>query len=479
MRYLSTRGESPQRSFSQVLLQGLAEDGGLFVPQNTPRAPALERWRGLPFAELFAEVLFPFTAGAYAKETLLALARDAYAGFAHPEVTPLRSLGSLSLCELFHGPTLAFKDVAMQFLSRLLAHLPAGSVAPGLVLGATSGDTGAAAAHAFAAHGTAASAAGQSLPTFIFYPQGRIGVLVERQLLAATSDRVRAIALEGSFDDCQTLVKTLLADAAFRERFRPVAVNSINWARVIAQTPYYFFAYFRLLAAHPSMRCGDPVRFCVPTGNFGHLYAGFIAQAMGLPVERFVLACNANAILHRVVTSGCYGSDAVQRTLSPSMDIQRASNFERLLYDLVDGDVAQVRSWMGALQQKGTFTLSPQAHARLRARIVSVCVDDATTLAAIRHAHAEHGVFLDPHTAVGYHAAQTQPPGAPIILMATAHAAKFATAVRQALGEEPPLPSALASLPEHLPRKSLPVDLSLVKAEIESALESTVASCAG
>ncbi len=473
MRYVSTRGQCAPLPFRETVLAGLAPDGGLFLPEAVPDVSAqLAAWRELPFRELFQAVVAPYVAGALAPGLLAELVQRAYARFGHPEVTPVVPVGDVFVCELFHGPTLAFKDVALQFLGHLFEHFLAQREARLTIVGATSGDTGGAAIHSLRGR--------RGIEVFILYPRGRVTPVQERQMVTVPDENIHCVAVEGSFDDSQALVKGLFNDRAFNEEFSLGAVNSINWARVMAQIPYFFYAYFRVLDAcergtgtTAPMRLGDPVRFAVPTGNFGHVYAGLLARRMGLPVDRFVLATNANSILAELVHHGRYCKSEVRQTLSPSMDIQVASNFERYLFDLAGRDAAQVRRWLDALAERGGFALEPAERAAVQADFAAQAVSDAETVQTIAAVHAATGYLLDPHSAVGYRAAQTQrEPGRPVVAMATAHPAKFGAAIRKAIGHEPPLPPALALL-EDLPARVqvLPAELGAVRDYIRQVLQ--------
>ena len=470
MNYISTRGEAPPLSFEDAVMRGLAPDGGLFLPQSVPNmGDALPEWRGLPFAALFARVVAPYLGGALDAETLRAMADRSYAVFSHPDVTPVVRVGSQHVCELFHGPTLAFKDVALQFLGNLFEHFLARRGERLTIAGATSGDTGSAAIHALKGR--------QGVEVFILYPHGRVSPMQEAQMVTVPEENIHCIAVEGSFDDAQALVKSMFNDAAFNAEYSLGAINSINWARVMAQVTYFFHAYFQVLDAEGGMQVGDPVIFAVPTGNFGHIYAGTLARRMGLPIERLVLATNENAILANWLETGRYQRGEARQTLSPSMDIQVASNFERYLYDLAAGQNgpesagAAVRGWMGELANTGGFTLEQGLMERARHDFLAQSVDDAQTVETIRQVHKAHGYLLDPHSAVSYRAAQAHVGGAPVITMATAHPAKFSAAITQAIGRPPELPPALAAL-EGLPkrREVLSADLAGVQQYIREVL---------
>ncbi len=435
MRYVSTRGRAPELGFAQATLAGLADDGGLYVPADYPRLSEAEiaALAGLSYAETAARVLGPFVDDAMPRAELAAMLVETYAVFDHPDVTPLRSLdGQHHLLELFHGPTLAFKDVALQLLGRLFARFLEGR--PLTILGATSGDTGSAAIAALAHQPT--------ITTIMLHPRGRTSDIQRRQMTTVLSPNIHNIAVEGDFDDCQRIVKAILG--APPAGLRLSAVNSINWARLAAQIVYYFHAAVRLGA--PRTR----VAFSVPTGNFGDVFAGYVAARMGLPIERLIVATNANDILHRALSAGDYSRAQVQPTTSPSMDIQVSSNFERLLFDLLDRDPARLAGAMAGFDASGHLDLPAEALASARALFASARVDEAETGATMADTYARHGLLIDPHTAVGLAAARrlqpTLPPGTPIVTLATAHPAKFPDAVRAATGVTPELPARLARL---------------------------------
>ena len=445
MRYISTRGQAPTLGFTDAMLAGLARDGGLYAPETLPKlTPAQIAWiAGLPYAEAASHLVTPFVAGDIAIADLLAMAREAYRDFRHAAKAPLVQLDdNLFLLELFHGPTLAFKDFAMQWLGRLMNHALAERGARATILGATSGDTGAAAIEAFGG--------GALTDVFILYPHGRVSDVQRRQMTTVDKTGVYALAVEGSFDDCQDIVKALFNDLKFRDEMALSGVNSINWARILAQIVYYFTSAVALGAP---LR---PVSFVVPTGNFGDILAGYYAKRMGLPVERLVMAANENDILVRTLETGVYKPLGVTATASPSMDIQVSSNFERLLFEAYDRDAAAVSALMGALKQAGEFTLAPQPLARIRADFDAFRACEPECAAEIARAWRESGITLDPHSAVGVHAARRAAqadPTTPIIALATAHPAKFPDAVEAATGRRPELPAHLQTIltaPERL-----------------------------
>jgi threonine synthase len=466
MRYLSTRGRAPARDFAAVLLAGLAEDGGLFVPEAWPRfSPADWRaLRGLAYPDLAARVMAPFMGDAIPPAVLERICRDAYAGFAHSAVAPLVQLESgLWVQELFHGPTLAFKDMAMQVLGRLFDHVLTARDARVTIVGATSGDTGSAA--------IAACAGRARVNIVILHPEGRTSEVQRRQMTTVAAGNVTNIAVAGTFDDCQDLVKALFADTALREELHLSAVNSINWARIAAQVPYYVAAALALGAPERA------VAFAVPTGNFGNVLAAWVAARMGLPVARLVVGSNRNDILARFLAANDMSVRAVEPSLSPSMDIQVSSNFERLLFELLDRDATRTAAAVAAFRTGGRMPVPAAAWRRARDRFRGFRLDDAATLAEIRRLEAACGYLADPHTAVGIAAARAEPcAGVPTVAMATAHPAKFPDAIAQAVGRRPPLPAALADLyerPEHYARA--PNDLAAVKALVRAATQRNVA----
>ncbi len=444
MRYISTRGAAAPRDFTGVLLAGLAEDGGLFVPETWPRlGPADWRaLRGLDYPALAARILSRFAGDAIASETLCAITADAYAGFGHPAIVPLIQLETgLFVQELFHGPTLAFKDMAMAVLGRLFAHVLAERNARITIVGATSGDTGSAAIEAFAGQ--------DRVRIVILHPKGRTSEVQRRQMTTVLAPNVLNLAVDGTFDDCQDLVKALFADAALRDEAGLAAVNSINWARIAAQVPYYVAAALALGA--PEREVG----FAVPTGNFGNVLAAWTARRMGLPVARLVVGSNRNDILARFLEANDMSVRPVAPSLSPSMDIQVSSNFERLLFELLDRDPGATAAAMAGFRETGRMAVPGPAWHRARGLFHGFRLDDAGTLAEIARLYAASGYLADPHSVVGIAAARALPAGhgVPMVAVATAHPAKFPDAMEQATGVRPALPGRLADLfarPERL-----------------------------
>ncbi|MGP8231891.1 MAG: threonine synthase [Methylovirgula sp.] len=465
MKYISTRGTAPSLSFTDAMIAGLAEDGGLYLPHSYPRLTPAEiaGFAGQPYAAVAEAVIWPFVAGAIDRVALRGMIEAAYAPFDHVAVAPLSQLGdNLFLLELFHGPTLAFKDLAMQLLGRLMQHVLVARGQHATIVGATSGDTGAAAIAAF-----------QGLPevdVFILYPHGRVSDVQRRQMTTVAADNVHTIALEGTFDDAQNMVKGLFADKKFRDEFSLAGVNSINWARVAAQVIYYFTSAVALGAPHRR------VSFAVPTGNFGDVLAGWVAKKMGLPIERLVIATNANDILVRTLETGRYETGRVEATQSPSMDIQVSSNFERLLFEAYGRDAAAVRRLMNSLQQSGGFSLEAGPLAAIRDEFDAVRVGETETTEEIARVWRETQRLIDPHTAVGVGAARATlaaRQSVPTIVLGTAHPAKFPAAIERATGQHPPLPAHLADLatrPEYF--DILPNDQNRVAAYIRQTLQS-------
>jgi threonine synthase len=436
MRYVSTRGQAPELDFAGALLAGLAEDGGLYFPAAWPRFSA-EDWRalrGLPYAELAARVIAPFIGESIAFADLQAMCRRAYAGFSHPAVVPLVQLDTdLFALELFHGPTLAFKDLALQLAGQLFEHVLAERDRRVCIVGATSGDTGSAAIHAMAGR--------RNIDIAILHPAGRTSEVQRRQMTTVTARNVLNIAVEGNFDDCQDLVKAMFADRDFRHALNLSAVNSINWARIAAQIPYYAAAALALGAPDRA------IAVAVPTGNFGNVLAAWAAGEMGLNLPRFIVASNRNDILHRFFTRNDMSVREVIPSLSPSMDIGVSSNFERLLYAYLDRDAGQTAHIMAQFRKTGAMAVPAPVWQAMRRRFNGFMSSDADTAAEIKRSWSEAGYLADPHTAAGLAAARALGPiGLPVIAVATAHPAKFPDAIEQAVGFRPALPSALRDL---------------------------------
>ncbi|MBK1670747.1 threonine synthase [Rhodovibrio sodomensis] len=455
MRYHSTRGDAPALGFDDVLLTGLAPDGGLYLPEAWPTLDrqTLTGFRGQPYAQVAAAVMRPFMAGSTAEAEIDRLCRQAYGRFARAGTCPLVQVDESSwLLELFHGPTLAFKDVAMQILGDLFDHVLAARGARITIVGATSGDTGSAAIEACRDR--------DNVDVVILHPKGRTSEVQRRQMTTVAAANVHNVAVEGTFDDCQALVKAMFADPPFRADVGLAAVNSINFARILAQTVYYVTSAVALGAPD------RPVNFAVPTGNFGNVFAGHAARRMGLPVEMLTVASNANDILTRFFETGRMKTQGVVATHSPSMDIQVSSNFERLLFELMDGDGHATAQAMRQFKQTGAFALSQGQLARARAGFDGFRLDDAGTLDEVARQYAATGMLIDPHSAIGLAAARQRraDPQSPTVALATAHPAKFPDAVQRATGQRPPLPDRLADLYDRPERyTTLPNELAAVQ----------------
>ncbi len=450
MRYISTRGEAPPLSFVEAMLAGLARDGGLYVPETWPffSPEQIASWSGLPYPELALEIFRPFVAPSIPEQDLARVTREAYGVFRHPAVVPLVQLGPRTfVLELFHGPTLAFKDLAMQLLARLMDYALRHRGERATVICATSGDTGGAAVEAFRACA--------QVDVVVLFPKDRISDVQRKMMTSVPDGNVHVLAIEGNFDDCQAIVKNLFTHASFRDRVRLTAVNSINWARVMAQAVYYFAAALAL---------GAPARmpaFTVPTGNFGDVLAGYVARRMGLPIDRLVIATNVNDILVSTLKTGSYEIRDVVATTSPSMDIQVSSNFERLLFDAYGRDAQAIRALMGSLAQSRRFTIAADALAAIRAGFSADRADEEETAATIRTLRRESGYLLDPHGAVAFAVAEKEggDRAVPMVVLATAHPAKFPAAVERAAGIVPQLPAWLADLHDRPERMQvLPAD---------------------
>jgi threonine synthase len=455
VRYVSTRGRAAELGFTEALLEGLATDGGLYVPAEWPSLP--KRREGMDYAARAAQVMQTFVGDEISADTMASMCADAYATFAHPAVVPLVQIGDDHFVEeLFHGPTLAFKDVALQLVGRLFEHVLSRQGRRVTIVGATSGDTGSAAIDGIknCAHAD----------IVILYPDGRTSEVQRRQMTTVNSPNVHVVAIEGSFDDCQDLVKAMFNDAAFRARMNLSAVNSINWARVMAQVVYYVTATDHLR---------DDVSFCVPSGNFGNVFSGWIAKQMGAPIDRLVVASNANDILTRFFTTNDMSTRPVVPSLSPSMDIQVSSNFERLLFEINGRDGGQTAEQLQNFRAMGSLSIEPDQRAEfIDGVFVAERLDDAQTIDVIRHTYESTGMLVDPHTAVGVGAAERvrSSVSGTIVTMATAHPAKFPDAVERATGVRPQLPPHLADLmerPEYV--TELPNDLDAVKEFVKSA----------
>lgn len=462
MNYISTRGDAPKLDFEGALLAGLATDGGLYVPETWPEftPAAIRDLRGRDYADTAFQITWPFVEGAIDAADYRRILVESYAAFEHPAVTPLVQIGpDLWSLELFHGPTLAFKDVALQLLGRLFDHVLAKLGEKIAIVGATSGDTGSAAIEACRDR--------ENVSICILHPKGRTSEAQRRQMTTVRAANVRNVAVEGDFDACQDLVKAMFADLDFRREVNLSAVNSINWARVMAQIVYYFYAAVRLGAPDRE------VAFAVPTGNFGNIFAAYAATRMGLPIRRLVIGSNANDILTRFFETDDMSMRPVEPTLSPSMDIQVSSNFERLLFDLYDRDGRATATAMREFRATGSLSVGQARHGAASETFRAARFDDAETVAAIKRFRTETGYLVDPHTAVGLLAAAAHPePGAAMIVAATAHPAKFADAIRQATDAEPDMPARLAAVfQEEESFEVMPNDLAAIQDHVRAMAE--------
>ena len=462
MQYISTRGKAPALGFEDTMLSGLARDGGLYVPETIPTLSAddIRAMHGLSYEEIAFRVMRPFVGDAFTDEVFADLIAKAYAGFGHDARAPLVQLGNGHfLLELFHGPTLAFKDFAMQLIGQMFQEALSRSGKRVTIVGATSGDTGSAAIEAFRGL--------DAVDVFILYPHGRVSEVQRRQMTTPVESNVHALALDGTFDDCQARLKDMFNHFEFRDAVKLAGVNSINWGRVLAQVVYYFSSAVSLGA--PDRK----VSFTVPTGNYGDIFAGYIAKRMGLPIDRLVVATNQNDILHRCLTTGGYVTDSVTPSISPSMDIQVSSNFERALFDAYNRDGNAVAQLMDELKAGG-FHVSQGAMQVLREHYDSGRVSEDETLAMIAHAHVHMGELLCPHSAIGVQVAEAQrDPNVPMITLATAHPAKFPDAVEKASGIRPPLPERMADLFDREERVTrVPNDLD----QLETLIKDRIAS---
>lgn len=460
MRYISTRGTAPVLSFEEAMLTGLARDGGLYVPEEVPTLShaQIAAMAGKSYEDVAFDVMRPFIGDTFTDDEFRGLIKQAYAGFGHAARSPLVQLDSNHfLLELFHGPTLAFKDFAMQLIGQMFQAALTRSGDRVTIVGATSGDTGSAAIEAFRGL--------DAVDVFIMYPHGRVSEVQRRQMTTPTESNVHALAVDGDFDDCQAAVKDMFNDFAFREEVKLAGVNSINWGRVLAQVVYYFTAAVSLGAPHRE------VSFAVPTGNFGDIFAGYIAKKMGLPIADLVVATNRNDILHRTLETGAYTKEGVEPTISPSMDIQVSSNFERALFDAYDRDGAAVAGQMDDLKTGG-FQISQGAYQMLKDTFKSGRASEDETHAAIKTYLTHHGELLCPHTAVGVHVAEAHLGTTPMVTLATAHPAKFPDAVKAASGVAAPLPPRMADLydrPERVTRVGN--DLAAIQAVIRERIQ--------
>jgi threonine synthase len=456
MKYISTRGNAPELTFEEVLLTGLAEDGGLYVPKDVPQytLAEIESWRDLPYAELAHKVIYPFVEGSVDSDALQKILNEVYGGFGHKAVAPLQQIDHNEyVLELFHGPTLAFKDFALQTLGRLLDYVLERRHEKVVIMGATSGDTGSA-----AIEGTKAC---KNVDIFILHPHGKVSEVQRRQMTTVKGDNIYNIAIEGNFDEAQDMVKASFGDQGFLKGERKlVAVNSINWARIMSQIVYYFYS---------SLNLGGPLRpmaYSVPTGNFGDIFAGYMAKKMGLPIDQLVIATNSNDVLHRLMSKNQYEVHPLQHTITPSMDIAVSSNFERLLFDLYDRDGAALAELMGRMNaKKDVVSLDEEKLAKARVLFDSYAVSEDDTVKIMQDVFEETGYLLDPHTAIGVKAAREtrRNNNIPMITLGTAHPVKFEDAVKRAGFDMPNLPHHLTDLMDREERLDvLPADIEAV-----------------
>ena len=457
IEYISTRSQTPRLSFSESMLAGLAEAGGLYVPSFLPKLSAgdVASMAHQPYLEAAWRVILPFVGDDIPSADLIKLLKATYKNFGHSDIAPLRRFDdNFYIMELFHGPTLAFKDIALQFLGQVFGYILSRKKQKVTIIGATSGDTGSAAIEAFKGM--------ENVNIFILHPRNRVSEVQRRQMTTIDASNVFNIAVEGNFDDCQYMVKAMFNDRKFCDEMQLSTVNSINWARIMAQIVYYALASARVHAMTKK-----PVTFCVPTGNFGNVYAGYVAQMMGAPIEKLVVATNRNDVLHRFFETGEMKGEGVVPSISPSMDIRIASNFERLLFDQYGRDGSIVGQTLKQFREKGSFQLAPEIMTQLKKSFVSGKQDDAETLSVIERVYRQRKYILDPHTAVGVGVAeeyQRKNSDSVIVSIATAHPSNFPKAVKKAKGIEPELPPQLADLYQRVERYDvLPVSLPRIQ----------------
>lgn len=429
MKYISTRDNNLEFSFEEVFLKGLADDGGLFIPVNIQpfSKEELDRFKKLDYTDLATEIIHPFLGSFITKENLKSLINKSYSTFREKEVVKLRKVGDLEILELFHGPTLAFKDVAMQFIGNLYEHYLEKNNSEINIVVATSGDTGAAAIDAIKNK--------KNLNIFVLHPNNKISSVQRQIMTTGPAKNVFNIAIEGNFDDCQNIVKSMFADLQFSKSINMSGVNSINWARIIAQAVYYFYSYFKINSS-------DKISFSVPTGNFGDVYAGYLAKKMGLPIDKLIVATNTNDILHRAISKGDYIAKKVSETISPSMDIQIASNFERLIYDISDKDSETTKEIMNKIKVN-KYKINEKDLIKINKDFVSECINEEETLSTIKQIYNEYNLVIDPHTAIGVGALRKLNIKSRSIVLATAHPCKFPLAIEKAINKTEPLPDEL------------------------------------
>jgi threonine synthase len=458
LKYVSTRGEAPKLGFQDALLAGLARDGGLYIPETWPTLSQdeIRSMAGQPYAETAKKVLAPFVEGEIPTSDFHKMVDEAYASFHHPAVAPLVQIDDNHwVMELFHGPTLAFKDVAMQLLARLMDYVLAERGQKATIVGATSGDTGGAAIEAFRGR--------ENTDIFILFPKGKVSPVQQRQMTTVSDANVHCLAIEGDFDDCQALVKDMFNHLEFRDRLQLSGVNSINWGRIMAQVVYYFTTATALGAPDRE------ISFTVPTGNFGDIFAGYVAKRMGLPIKDLVIATNQNDILARTLATSRYETAGTSPSISPSMDIQVSSNFERLLFDASNRDASVIRNQMASLKQSGSFDVSAETMKNISSEFFAGACNEEETSKTISESLQECSYLVDPHTAVGLHVAEKYLSAeTPMVTLATAHPAKFPDAVKAACGVYPDLPARMGDMMEREEHMSvLPNDIAKLEAFIE------------
>ena len=458
MKYVSTRGEAPKLGFQDALLAGLARDGGLYIPETWPTLSQdeIRSMAGQPYAETAKKVLAPFVEGEIPTSDFHKMIDEAYASFHHPAVAPLVQIDDNHwVMELFHGPTLAFKDVAMQLLARLMDYVLAERGQKATIVGATSGDTGGAAIEAFRGR--------ENTDIFILFPKGKVSPVQQRQMTTVSDANVHCLAIEGDFDDCQALVKDMFNHLEFRDRLQLSGVNSINWGRIMAQVVYYFTTATALGAPDRE------ISFTVPTGNFGDIFAGYVAKRMGLPIKELVIATNQNDILARTLATSRYETAGTSPSISPSMDIQVSSNFERLLFDASNRDASVIRNQMASLKQSGSFDVSAETMKNISSEFFAGACNEEETSKTISKSLQECSYLVDPHTAVGLYVAEKYLSAeTPMVTLATAHPAKFPDAVKAACGVYPDLPARMGDMIEREEHMSvLPNDIAKLEAFIE------------
>ena len=431
MRYSSTRGQDKNLLFEEAVMMGLADDGGLLVPDEFPQVKSkFHEWRALSFSELSLEIMLLFTSGRIPREEFTPLAQRSYTNFRHPKITPVKSVGQIHILELFHGPTFAFKDVALQFLGNLFECFLAKRDHPLRIIGATSGDTGSAAIHGMRGK--------KGVDVFMLHPKGRVSPIQELQMTTVLDSNIHNLAIEGSFDDAQAIVKALFNDQEFKHSYHLGSVNSINWARILAQIVYYFYAWFQVTRDNFEF-----VSFAVPTGNFGDVYAGYLSKNMGLPIDKLLVATNQNDILFRAISSGDYSTNEVKESISPSMDIQVASNFERLIYDLLSKDSNKTNDVMKNFKKNKNFLIDTDLLNKLKKDFISEKIDENETINEIKSNFENYNIILDPHTAIGVGAVNKLNLKDEFIILSTAHPCKFPDATNQAINKMENLPNEL------------------------------------